>query len=147
MNLSDEFIVDAPADKVWTFFTDPHRIAAALPGARITEQLDDTTFQGNMAVHGGSFSANYEGTFTFDAYEESRQSVVQASGDGGMGSADVRITSQVTEVSEGTTRVYVDADIGISGVIAQVAGGIIEQASKKMFKEFGAAVKRALETG
>ncbi len=41
----------------------------------------------------------------------------------------------------------VDADVTISGVLAQFGRGMIEQVAKKMFQEFTAAVKLALESG
>ncbi len=148
MKIYEEFTVDAPADKVWAFLSDPERVARALPGAHITEKIDDTTFKGGMSVRVGPVSANYEGTVSFDLYEESRSATVHAQGQGaaGMGSADMNMTSQVTEVSENKTKVHVDAEVTISGVLAQFGRGMIEQVSKKMFKEFSTAVKRELET-
>ena len=46
MRIEEKFTVDAPADDVWAFLTDPERVAAALPGAEITEKLDENTWTG-----------------------------------------------------------------------------------------------------
>ena len=62
-----------------------------------------------------------------------------------MGSADLRMTSAVTEVSDSHTKVAVDADLVVKGVLAQFGRGMIEQVSKKMFGEFADAVRRQLE--
>ncbi len=148
MKIAEEFIIEAPAEKVWEFLTDPHRVAAALPGATITEQVDDTTYKGGMAVRVGPVSANYSGTVSFELDDEARSAVVHAKGRGaaGMGSADMRMTSRIAEVDDNRTTVTVDSDVTISGVLAQFGRGMIEQVSKKMFREFTDAVKAELET-
>ena len=42
MRIEEKFTVAAPADDVWAFLTDPERVAAALPGAEITERSTRT---------------------------------------------------------------------------------------------------------
>ena len=147
MKVEERFTIDAPADAVWAFLIDPERVAAALPGAEISDKVDDTTFKGGMAVRVGPVSANYRGTVSFELDEATKTAVVHAKGRGmaGMGSADMRMTSQVHALGDSETEVTVDADVTISGVLAQFGRGMIEQVSKKMFGEFTAAVKQELE--
>jgi hypothetical protein len=147
MKIEQEFTVEAPADEVWAFLTDPERVAAALPGAEITEKVDDTTYKGGMSVKVGPLSATYAGTVSFELDEDARAATVHAKGQGkaGMGSADMRMVSNVVEVSDSETKVTVDSDLTVSGVLAQFGRGMIEQVSKKMFNEFTANVKRELE--
>jgi carbon monoxide dehydrogenase subunit G len=111
------------------------------------EKVDDTTYKGGMSVRVGPVSANYKGTVSFELDEATRSATVHAKGRGaaGMGGADMRMNSRITEVAENETKVTVDADVAISGVLAQFGRGMIEQVSKKMFKEFTAAVKAELE--
>ena len=59
--IEKSFVVKAPADRVWEFLTDPYRVAKCLPGAAITEQLDDQTYAGTMTVKVGPVSASYKG--------------------------------------------------------------------------------------
>jgi len=147
MKIEQEFTVAAPADRVWAFLTDPERVAAALPGAEITEKVDDTTYKGGMSVKVGPLSATYAGTVSFELDEASKAATVHAKGQGkaGMGSADMRMVSNVIEVSDSETKVTVDSDLTVSGILAQFGRGMIEQVSKKMFKEFTDTVKQELE--
>lgn len=149
MKIEERFTINAPADAVWAFLIDPKRVAAALPGAAISEKIDDTTFKGGMAVRVGPISANYRGTLSFDLDEASMTAVVDAKGQGmaGMGSAHMKMISKVHALGDAETEVTVDADVTISGVLAQFGRGMIEQVSKKMFQEFTAAVKLELENG
>jgi len=43
------FVVKAPPSAVWGFLTDPQRVARCMPGAAITDRIDDKTFAGTMA--------------------------------------------------------------------------------------------------
>jgi len=147
MKIEEQFSIQAPADEVWAFLIDPERVAAALPGAEISEQIDDNSFKVTMSVRVGPVSANYRGTVSFDLDEAARSAVVQAKAQGmaGMGSASMRMTSRVEELAATETQVTVEADVTISGVLAQFGRGMIEQVSKKMFQEFAAAVQAELE--
>ena len=80
--------------------------------------------------------------------EAAKTAVVDAKGQGmaGIGSAHMQMISKVHSRGENETEVTIDADVTISGVLAQFGRGMIEQVSKKMFQEFTAAVKLELET-
>lgn len=147
MKIEQEFTIAAGADKVWAFLIDPERVAAALPGAEISEKIDDTTYKGGMSVKVGPLSATYAGTVSFTLDDGTRTATVHAKGQGkaGMGSADMRMVSNVIELSGSETRVTVDADLIVSGILAQFGRGMIEQVSKKMFGDFTTAVKQELE--
>ena len=56
MEITQTFVVRAPPDAVWAFLTDPHRVAGCLPGAAITDRVDERTYAGTITVnlpHGG----------------------------------------------------------------------------------------------
>lgn len=147
MKIEEKFTVKAPVDEVWEFLTDPERVAEALPGAEITEQIDETTYKGGMSMSIGPVSASYKGTVSFELDEESRTATVHAKGKGkpGMGSAEMDMESVLVEVDDAETEVTVEADLKVSGILAQMGRGMIEQVSKKMFKEFSENVREELE--
>lgn len=149
MRIEEEFEINAPPGDVWDFLTDPERVADALPGAEISEKVDDTTYRGSMAVKVGPVSATYKGTVSFELDESTRSAEVHAKGQGvaGMGSADMRMTSTVEEAGERLTRVQVHADLKVSGMLAQFGRGMIEQVSRNMLQQFAQNVKAELENG
>ena len=57
LEIEKQFSVKAPKSEVWKFLTDPHRVAACLPGAAITGQEDEQTYTGTMTVKVGPFRA------------------------------------------------------------------------------------------
>ncbi|MCY4571236.1 MAG: SRPBCC family protein [Gemmatimonadetes bacterium] len=138
MRIEEKFTVTASADAVWAFLTDPERVAGALPGAEIAEQVDENTYKGGMGVKVGPLSAAYDGTVAFELDEEAKSAVVHAKGQGraGMGTADMKMTSRVVALGPGETEVTVVADLTVTGILAQLGRGMMQHVSKKMFKEF-----------
>ncbi len=149
MKIEQEFSVAAPADEVWAFLTDPERVAAALPGAEISEKIDDTTYKGGMSMRVGPLSASFTGTVSFELDEANKSATVHAKGQGkaGMGSAQMTMVSNVNAVADNETHVAIESDLIVSGILAQFGRGMIEQISKKMFKEFTDIVRQELEGG
>ena len=138
MRIEEKFTVEAPAEAVWAFLTNPERVAAALPGAEITDRIDENTYKGGMSVKVGPLAAAYTGTVAFDLDEEARAAVVHARGQGkaGMGNADMKMTSRVVPLGAARTEVTVEANLSVTGILAQLGRGMMQHVSKKMFKEF-----------
>ena len=138
MRIEEKFTVAAPADDVWAFLIDPERVAGALPGAEITEKLDENTYKGGMGVNVGPLAAAYTGTVAFELDEEARAAVVHAKGQGkaGMGNADMKMTSRVVSLGPNEAEVTVEAKLTVTGILAQLGRGMMQHVSKKMFKEF-----------
>ena len=146
MRIEEKFTVSAPADEVWAFLTDPERVAAALPGAQITEKVDENTYKGGMGVNVGPLSAAYTGTVAFELDEANRSAVVRARGQGkaGMGTADMTMTSTVVSLGAEETEVTVEANLSVTGILAQLGRGMMQHVNKKMFKQFTEAMGKEL---
>ena len=148
MKIEEEFAVKAPAEKVWAYLTDPERVVKALPGAELAEKVDESTFAGGMSVKVGPVSVSYKGTVRFEELDEQNHiAVIVASGRGarGMGSAEMRMTSKLTELSPSETQVTVTSELNVSGILAQFGRGMIQQVSQRMFQEFTERLRRELE--
>ncbi len=74
MEITKSFVVKAPAAAVWDFLTDPYRVGRCLPGAAITEKVDDQTYAGTITIKVGAGDG-----------ELSRQDEVRAPRPGGDG--------------------------------------------------------------
>ncbi len=146
MKIEEKFTIEASADAVWDFLVDPERVAGALPGADLSEKIDETTYKGRMSVRVGPLAAAYNGTVTFDLDPEGRSAVVRARGQGkaGMGNADMTMTSRVVALAPTSTEVTVEAELAVTGILAQLGRGMIQHVSKKMFLEFTQVVTNEL---
>jgi uncharacterized protein len=149
MRIEKTVVVNAPADAVWAFLTDPARVASCLPGAAITGQLDEQTWDGTMNVKVGPVTASYRGKMKFERLDPAaREAEIAATGQEtrGKGAADMRMTSRVIERGPAETEVVIVSDVNVVGVLAQFGKGMIEDVSDQMFGKFSAAMRRQLET-
>jgi uncharacterized protein len=148
MEIETRFVVRAPADAVWDFLTDPYKVARCLPGAAITERLDEHTYAGTMTVKVGPVTAAYRGKLRFERLDASaREAELTASGQEtrGKGGADMRMRSRVDPKGEDETEVTVVSDVNVVGVLAQFGRGMIQDVSDQLFQRFSTAMSRELE--
>jgi carbon monoxide dehydrogenase subunit G len=142
------FTVKAPADRVWAYLSDPYRVAPALPGAAITEKVDERTFKGTITVKVGPVSARYKGTAHFDSLDraartmEMRGSAQDVTGRGG---AELKMSSRLVEKAAGETEITVVSETNVTGILAQFGRGMIQDVSNQMFQRFSEAVRAELE--
>ena len=148
MKIEKSFVVKSTPAAVWAFLTDPQRVARALPGAAIQEQIDPQTYTGTMTVKVGPVSTSYRGQVRFEQLDQAAGvAVIVATGQDvrGKGGADMRMTSRVVERAPGETEVNVVSDVNVSGILAQMGRGMIEQVSDQMFEIFTNAARVELE--
>lgn len=141
MDISNEFVVPVDADSAWKVLTDLPRIAPCLPGAKLTE-VDGDSYKGTVRIKVGPITANYSGTATFTSLDPvSKVAVLRAEGreTKGQGNASASVTAKLFEIPEGT-RVVVEADLSISGRVAQFGRGVFTEVSAKLMGEFAAAL-------
>lgn len=148
MKIEQKFSLNAPPDRVWAFLTDPVQVAACLPGAAITSQIDDRTYEGTVTVKVGPVTAAYKGKVRFERLDAQRleaEMVGQGQDVKGKGGAEMRMVSRLRPLGGGGTEVAVDSDVNISGILAQMGRGMIESVSAQIFQQFAAAMKQKLE--
>ena len=149
MEISKSFVVKAPQGAVWAFLTDPYQVAKCLPGAAITEKVDDQTYTGTMTVKVGPVTASYRGKLRFERLDEAAgEAELAASGQEtrGKGGADMRMKSSVVSSGPSETQVTVVSDVNVMGVLAQFGRGMIQDVSDQLFGKFTEAMRRELET-
>jgi hypothetical protein len=149
MQIEKSFVVQASAAAVWDFLTDPYKVARCLPGAAITDKVDDQNYAGTITVKVGPVTANYRGKMRFDRLDAAAgEADIVASGQEtrGKGGADMRMKSRVLERAPGETEVKVVSDVNVVGILAQFGRGMIQDVSDQLFQKFTDAMRRELET-
>ena len=148
MEISKTFVVKAPPEKVWSFLTDLPRVARSLPGAAIGEKLDDKSSAGTMTVKVGPVSSTYKGKVTFERLDPAaRTAEIVASGQDvrGKGGADLRLTSSLKALPDGSTEVTAVSLVNVTGILAQMGRGMIQDVSDEMFQLFSERMRAELE--
>jgi carbon monoxide dehydrogenase subunit G len=147
VKLEQSFEVEAPIDRVWAALIDVEHVAPCLPGAAVTGQNEDGSYTGTITIKIGPTTANYAGKLEMkDVDESARTAVMHAHGTDrrGQGGATATISSTLRE--QGTiTHVDVVTDYHITGRLARFGrGGMIEDVSKRMLREFSKRLQDSL---
>ena len=143
------FTIKAPPALVWEFLIDPHKVVRCLPGAALTGQLDAKTYTGTMTVKVGPVQSSYKGKVIFERLDAvTRTAEILGSGQDtkGKGGAELKLVSSVKELSPGVTEVVATSQVNISGILAQMGRGMIQDVSDQMFKIFSERMRAELES-
>ena len=146
--IAKTFTIKAPPASVWEFLTDPERVAKCLPGAAITGKLDEKTWSGTMTVKVGPVQSSYKGKVVFEKLDRASRSaeiVAQGMDVKGKGGADLRLTSSVREKAPGETEVTTVSRVNVTGILAQMGRGMIQDVSDQMFQIFSQNMRAELE--
>jgi uncharacterized protein len=148
MQIEKRFVVRAGSEAVWKFLTDPQKVAGCLPGAAITGQTDDRTWTGTITVKVGPVATSYRGQVRFERLDPATHTAeIAASGQDvrGKGGADLRMTSTLTGQGPAETEVQVVQDISVTGLLAQMGRGMIQDVGDQLFERFTGAMRAQLE--
>ena len=147
LDISKTFTIDAPRAAVWAFLTDPYRVAPCLPGAAITEKVDDTSYAGTITIKVGPVTASYKGKVRFEKLDPaSGTAEIVASGQDvkGKGGADMRMRSALKEIAPGKTEVSAVSSVNVTGILAQMGARMIQDVSDQMLGRFTTAMQAEL---
>jgi uncharacterized protein len=147
--IDNEFRVAAAADRLWSYLLDVERIAPCLPGAELTEVVDDRTWRGRMKMKFGPVAMAFAGTVTMvDRNDDEHRVVLRANGteSKGKGAATAEVTSWLEEDGDGTL-VKMQADITLQGFVAQVSRGMLPDISAKLTQQFADCLRADMTAG
>jgi carbon monoxide dehydrogenase subunit G len=148
MRLENSFEVPASPDTVWALLMDVPRVIPCMPGAKLDEELDATTWKATMNVKLGPIAL----TFATDVKREEADTAARrtklaakAREARGRGNAQATIESSLTS-QNGGTRVDIVTDLALSGAVAQYGRGIVVDVSSQLVKQFADCLKAQLAT-
>lgn len=142
MEFDNAFEVPVPVDEAWTILMDIERIAPCVPGAELTEVVDDSTYKGKVSVKLGPVALTFNGQTKFeekDAASHSARLRAQGTDTKGRGGAHANVRFNM-EPSEMGTRVLIHTDLQLSGAVAQYGRGVgmIADLAQQIIGQFAA---------
>lgn len=142
------FPVKEPIELVWTFLSNPTKVATCVPGAQITEQVDETHYKGAISVKVGPAVTDFKGEVQVvridpQAYEMELLGMGQDIR--GKGSASMKVTGKLRPLPDGGTEVIGVSEVSVKGLLAQMGGRVINEVSNIMFQKFAKNFQEKLE--
>src|SRR6185436_19057302 len=68
--IENEFTSPAPIDHLWAYLLDVERVAPCMPGAELTETIDDRNWKGKVSMKFGPVSMSFAGSVTLEERDE-----------------------------------------------------------------------------
>jgi carbon monoxide dehydrogenase subunit G len=145
MEFDNAFEVPLPPAQAWPVLMDIQGIAPCMPGAQLTEVIDDKTYKGNIAVRLGPVALTFAGVVKFEEIDNANRTArVRAQGNDakGRGSAQATATFRL-EPSAGGSKVLVHTDLTLSGAVAQYGRGVgmIQATASALMTQFANNLK------
>ena len=144
MELSDEFIINAPKEQVYAALNNPEILKQCIPGCEELIKHSDTELEAKVVLKVGPVKAKFSGDVQLDTAGAPDAFSLTGQGNGGAagyakGGADVTLTTD-----GGTTILRYKAKADIGGKLAQLGSRLIQGTAKKLaakfFKSFADAV-------
>lgn len=148
MEFDNSFEVPLPPAQAWPVLMDIRRIAPCMPGAELTEVVDDRTYKGKISVRLGPVALIFAGLVKFEEIDNAGYKArVRAQGDDakGRGAAQAAATFRL-EPSGAGSKVLVHTDLSLSGAVAQYGRGVgmIQATAAALINQFANNLKTEL---
>src|SRR5215467_5560797 len=148
MEFDNSFEVPLPPAEAWKVLLDIQRIAPCMPGAELTEVVDQNTYKGKIGVRLGPVALTFAGIVKFEQIDDAaRTARVAAQGTDakGRGGANAASVFRLEPAGEGS-KVLVHTNLTLSGAVAQYGRGvgIIQATAAQLMKQFAACLKEKL---
>lgn len=141
------FQVDQSIDKVWAFLSNPNQVVTCVPGASITEAIDERNYKGEVSMKFGPVAAKYNGEIAIEQLDADNHAMT-LKGRGldakGKGSADMIMNGKLSE-KDGGTEVQYSMEVSITGMLAQFGSRLITDVSNQVVNQFIDTFKKKLE--
>jgi len=149
--IENEFQVPASIDRAWAYLLDVEKIAPCAPGAELTEVVNDHTWKGKINLKLGPIAMSFAGTVTVAERDEANHRVVlkaQGQEQKGKGAANATVTSWLEPAgADGATIVKMQADITLTGTVAQLSRGLLPDVSARLTNQFADCLRDNLTAG
>ena len=136
--IEKSFEIEEPVEKVWANLSNPMEIASCVPGAAITEQIDDTHYKGEVTLKFGPVKTQYDGEIELLEINDSEFKMTLG-GKGldakGKGSAEMKMNGDLEQL-ENATKVNFKMNVTIIGTLAQFGSRLINDVSDQLLNQF-----------
>lgn len=148
IKIEKSFQTPESADEVWKILGDVRAVAGCVPGAQITEAIDDRTYKGVIKVKLGPSVSDYKGEAHIERLDDQNREI-EVIGKGqdvrGKGSASMKMTGRVRDLPEGGSEVITISELNVIGILAQMGSRMIQEVANQMFEQFTKNLRQRLQ--
>jgi len=138
VTLDKSYPIKAPLAACWGVLSDITELATCMPGAAITEKVDDKNYKGSVKVKVGPAVAAFAGDIEVISVDVPMRSLVMMGkgSDKGGSTASMQLTATLQAEPDGTTILLGKADVIVNGKFAQFGGRMMTSVSDMILEQF-----------
>ena len=147
MDMTGEYTIPAPREKVWEALNDAEVLKASVPGCETLEKVSDTEFTATVMARVGPVRTKFNGRVTLSDLDPPNGYTISGEGQGGAagfgkGGARVTLTG-----ADGETVLRYEANASVGGKMAQIGSRVVEGVARKMADDFFARFAEQVAPG
>ena len=146
MDMTGEYRLEAPREKVWAALNNPETLKLSIPGCEELEKESETEFTAKVVAKVGPVKARFGGKVTLSDIDAPNGYNISGEGQGGA-AGFAKGGAQITLEPDGEATVLsyvVTATVG--GKLAQIGSRLVDVAAKKMARQFFEKFAEAVQT-
>jgi carbon monoxide dehydrogenase subunit G len=148
VQLQKTFPMPGSADTAWSLLQDLEGVAACLPGAKITERIDDKAYKGSVAVKLGPASLLFRGEVRvteIDSGARSMRLVGKGTDSTGSSGASMDLSARVEAIDNESCNLTGTSEVAVNGKVAafgaRIMGPLADQVLQQFAGNFAAMVQ------
>jgi uncharacterized protein len=136
MDMTGEFRIPAPRQKVWEALNDPEILKQSIPGCEEIEKVSSTELAAKVTAKVGPVKARFGGKVILSDLDPPNGYKITGEGSGGAaGFAKGGATVHLADDGDGTRLTYV-VEAHVGGKLAQIGSRLIDATARKMAEDF-----------
>lgn len=139
VTLNKIFPLDGSIEDAWKILQDIEQVAGCMPGAEITEVIDESNYKGSVKVKIGPMKVAFKGDINvLDINTDERQIHLIAKGhdNKGTSSASMDLTASLRTGESGASELTGDAAVTVDGKLANFGGRMMTQVADQILGQF-----------
>lgn len=139
VRLERTFALPGSAESAWALLQDIDAVASCMPGAKITERIDERHFKGTVSVKFGPASMAFRGDVEIvssDPATRTLQLIGKGTDTTGSSGASLDLTARVEAVDAGACRLVGTSEVSMSGKAAAFGGRMMDSVADQVLKQF-----------
>lgn len=141
VTLEKTFLLPGSAQTAWQLLRDIEGVASCMPGARITERIDEQHYKGTVAVKFGPASMSFRGEIEvkgLDAASRTLRLVGKGTDSTGSSGASMDLSARLDAVDAAACHLVGHSEVSVSGKAAAFGGRMMDSVADQVLKQFAA---------
>jgi len=142
VSLEKTYPVPASAETTWALLQDIEAVAGCMPGARITERVDERHYKGTVAVRFGPANMTFRGEVEVVSIEPAARTlrlIGKGTDTTGGSGASMDLTARVEPLGGDASSLVGTSEVSMSGKAATFGGRLAVPVAEQILQQFAAS--------